>query len=290
MAKVKVGDRYIGDGEGVYVIAEIGINHNGSMENVMKLIEGAADAGCDAVKFQKRTPELCVPKDQWNIERDTPWGRMTYIDYRHKVELSKEDYQKIDEACKARGIHWFASCWDEEAVDFLEQFDVPLYKAASASLTDLSLLKKKMDTGKPLMVSTGMSTMEEIENAVNTIGQENIMIAHSTSTYPCKLEELNLRMINTLKEKYPDIPIGYSGHETGLAPTWAAVALGATFVERHITLDRAMWGSDQAASVEIEGFQRLIKNIRDIERSLGDGVKKVYDSELGPRKKLRRVQ
>jgi N-acetylneuraminate synthase len=290
MAKVKVGDRYIGDGEGVYVIAEIGINHNGSMENVMKLIEGAADAGCDAVKFQKRTPELCVPKDQWNIERDTPWGRMTYIDYRHKVELSKEDYQKIDEACKARGIHWFASCWDEVAVDFLEQFDVPLYKAASASLTDLSLLKKKMDTGKPLMVSTGMSTMEEIENAVNTIGQENIMIAHSTSTYPCKLEELNLRMINTLKEKYPDIPIGYSGHETGLAPTWAAVALGATFVERHITLDRAMWGSDQAASVEIEGFQRLIKNIRDIERSLGDGVKKVYDSELGPRKKLRRVQ
>ena len=290
MAKVKVGDRYIGDGEGVYVIAEIGINHNGSMENVMKLIEGAADSGCNAVKFQKRTPELCVPKDQWNIERDTPWGRMTYIDYRHKVELSKEDYQKIDEACNERGIQWFASCWDEEAVDFLEQFDVPLYKAASASLTDLSLLKKKMDTGKPLMVSTGMSTMEEIENAVNTIGQESLMIAHSTSTYPCKLEELNLRMINTLKEKYPDVPIGYSGHETGLAPTWAAVALGATFVERHITLDRAMWGSDQAASVEIEGFYRLIKNIRDIERSLGDGVKKVYESELGPRKKLRRVQ
>lgn len=290
MAKVKVGDRYIGDGEGVYVIAEIGINHNGSMENVIKLIDGASAAGCNAVKFQKRTPELCVPKDQWYIERDTPWGRMTYIDYRHKVELSKENYQKIDDYCKERGIHWFTSCWDEEAVDFLEQFDVPLYKAASASLTDLSLLNKKISTGKPLMISTGMSTMEEIENAVNTIGTKNILIAHSTSTYPCKLEELNLRMINTLKGKYSDVPIGYSGHETGLAPTWAAVALGATFVERHITLDRAMWGSDQAASVEVGGFHRLIENIRDIEKSLGDGIKRVYESELGPRKKLRRVQ
>ena len=290
MAKVKVGNRYIGDGESVYVIAEIGINHNGSMENVMKLIEGAADAGCDAVKFQKRTPELCVPKDQWNIERDTPWGRMTYIDYRHKVELTKEDYQKIDDYCKEKGIQWFASCWDEEAVDFLEQFDVPLYKAASASLTDLSLLNKKIATGKPLMISTGMSTMEEIENAVNTIGTDNIMIAHSTSTYPCPLEELNLRVIYTLKDKYPDIPIGYSGHETGLAPTCAAVAMGATFVERHITLDRAMWGSDQAASVEVGGFHRLVENIRGIEKALGDGVKRVYDSELGPRKKLRRVQ
>ena len=290
MAKVKVGDRYIGDGESVYVIAEIGINHNGSMENVMKLIDGAAASGCDAVKFQKRTPELCVPKDQWYIERDTPWGRMTYIDYRHKVELTKEDYQTIDDYCKEKGIHWFASCWDEEAVDFLEQFDVNLYKAASASLTDIDLLKKKKSTGKPLMISTGMSTMEEIEAAVDAIGTDNLMIAHSTSTYPCKLEELNLRVITTLKNKYPDVPIGYSGHETGLAPTWAAVALGAGFVERHITLDRAMWGSDQAASVEVGGFHRLVENIRDIERSLGDGVKRVYESEHGPRKKLRRVQ
>ncbi|MCB0724133.1 MAG: N-acetylneuraminate synthase family protein [Ignavibacteriae bacterium] len=290
MAKVKVGDRYIGDGESVYVIAEIGINHNGSMENVMKLIDGAAASGCDAVKFQKRTPELCVPKDQWYIERDTPWGRMTYIDYRHKVELTKEDYQAIDDYCKEKGIHWFASCWDEEAVDFLEQFDVNLYKAASASLTDIDLLKKKKSTGKPLMISTGMSTMGEIEAAVDAIGTDNLMIAHSTSTYPCKLEELNLRVITTLKNKYPDVPIGYSGHETGLAPTWAAVALGAGFVERHITLDRAMWGSDQAASVEVGGFHRLVENIRDIERSLGDGVKRVYESEHGPRKKLRRVQ
>lgn len=215
---------------------------------------------------------------------------MTYIDYRHKVELTKEDYQAIDDYCKEKGIHWFASCWDEEAVDFLEQFDVNLYKAASASLTDIDLLKKKKSTGKPLMISTGMSTMGEIEAAVDAIGTDNLMIAHSTSTYPCKLEELNLRVITTLKNKYPDVPIGYSGHETGLAPTWAAVALGAGFVERHITLDRAMWGSDQAASVEVGGFHRLVENIRDIERSLGDGVKRVYESEHGPRKKLRRVQ
>ena len=288
-AKIKIGDRYIGDGESVYVIAEIGINHNGSMDNVKKMIDGAVSAGCDAVKFQKRTPELCVPKDQWYIERDTPWGRMTYIDYRHKVELDFDDYTEIDKYCKNKGIHWFASCWDEESVDFIEQFDPYLYKAASASLTDHNLLKKKKSTGKPLMMSTGMSTMEEIETAVAAVGTGNIMIAHSTSTYPCKLEELNLRMIQTLKDKYPEVPIGYSGHETGLAPSWAAVALGAAFVERHITLDRAMWGSDQAASVEINGFHRLIENIRDIENSLGDGVKRIYESEMGPRTKLRRV-
>ncbi|HEX2786975.1 MAG TPA: N-acetylneuraminate synthase family protein [Ignavibacteria bacterium] len=289
-AKVKVGNRFIGDGEPVYVIAEIGINHNGSMDNVFKMIDGAKSAGCDAVKFQKRTPELCVPKDQWYIERDTPWGRMTYIDYRHKVELTYDNYKAIDEYCNKIGMDWFASCWDEESVDFLEQFNPKLYKAASASLTDISLLKKKKSTGKPLMISTGMSTMEEIEKAVSEIGTDNLMIAHSTSTYPCALEELNLNVIRTLKEKYPTVPIGYSGHETGLSPSWAAVALGACFVERHITLDRAMWGTDQAASVEVSGFQRLVANIRDIEKSLGDGVKKVYDSELGPRKKLRRVQ
>jgi N-acetylneuraminate synthase len=288
-AKVKVGNRFIGDGEPVYVIAEIGINHNGSMDNVIKMIDGAKSAGCDAVKFQKRTPELCVPKDQWYIERDTPWGRMTYIDYRHKVELTYDNYKTVDEYCNKIGMDWFASCWDEESVDFLEQFNPKLYKAASASLTDISLLKKKKATGKPLMISTGMSTMEEIEKAVSEIGTDNLMIAHSTSTYPCALEELNLKVIRTLKEKYPSVPIGYSGHETGLSPSWAAVALGACFVERHITLDRAMWGTDQAASVEVSGFQRLVANIRDIEKSLGDGVKKVYDSELGPRKKLRRV-
>jgi N-acetylneuraminate synthase len=288
--KVKVGNRFIGDGEPTYVIAEIGINHNGSLENARKLIEGAAGAGCDAVKFQKRTPDLCVPQDQRLIERDTPWGRMTYIDYRHKVEFSKEDYEKIDQYCKVAGIDWLASCWDEEAVDFIEQFDTPFYKVASASLTDEVLLKKLKATGKPLMLSTGMSTMEEIVDGVALTGLENLMIAHSTSTYPCKVEELNLKMITTLREMYPNTPIGYSGHEVGLAPTWAAVVLGASFVERHITLDRAMWGTDQAASVEIGGFERLVSNIRDIEKAMGDGVKKVYESEVGPRAKLRRVQ
>lgn len=289
MSKVKIGDRFIGDGEPVYVIAEIGINHNGSLKNALKMIKGAKNAGCDCVKFQKRTPELCVPKDQWHIERDTPWGRLTYIDYRHKIELSFEDYQRIDEYCREKKIDWTASCWDEESVDFINRFDVPFFKAASASLTDISLLKKKKATGKPLMISTGMSTIEEIESAVEATGTENLLIAHSTSTYPCKPEELNLRVISTLKQKFPGVPIGYSGHEVGLAPTLASVSIGAVFVERHITLDRAMWGTDQAASVEVGGFRKLVENIRDIEMSLGDGVKRVYESELGPRKKLRRV-
>jgi N-acetylneuraminate synthase len=290
MRSIKVGNINIGDGYPVFIAAEIGINHNGSLEIAKKLIEGAKAAGCDAVKFQKRTPEICVPKDQCNIERDTPWGRMTYIDYRHKVEFIKDDYSEIDRFCKEKNIVWFASCWDEEAVDFIQQFDVPIFKTASASLTDKNLLLKHKKINKPTIISTGMSTMEEIEEAVNIFGENNLLIAHSTSSYPCPNEELNLKMITTLREKYAEIPIGYSGHETGLAPTWAAVSLGASFVERHITLDRAMWGSDQAASVEVDGFHRLIRNIRDIEISLGDGIKRVYPSEMGARTKLRRVK
>jgi len=278
-----------GDGHPVYVIAEIGINHNGSLEVAKKLIEGAAQAGCDAVKFQKRTPELCVPMDQRLIERDTPWGRMTYMDYRYKVEFGYDDYAEIDAYCREKGIAWFASCWDEEAVDFMEQFNPPCYKAASASLTDLTLLKKTKATGRPLIISTGMSTMEEVDAAVEALGRDNLMIAHTNSTYPCPVDQLNLRMINTLKQMYPTVPIGYSGHEVGLATTWAAVALGAVFVERHVTLDRAMWGSDQAASVEISGMSRLVSNIRDIEKALGDGVKRVYEGEAAARKKLRRI-
>jgi N-acetylneuraminate synthase len=280
----------IGDGYPVFIVAEIGINHNGSIENAKKLIEGAKAAGCDAVKFQKRTPEICVPKDQWNIERDTPWGRMTYIDYRHKVEFSKDDYSVINKICKENNIVWFVSCWDEEAVDFIEQFDIPIYKTSSASLTDKNLLLKHKKLNKPTIVSTGMSTLEEIEEAEKLFDNKNILIAHATSAYPCANEELNLKMITTLRNKYPEIPIGYSGHETGLAPTWAAVSLGANFVERHITLDRAMWGSDQAASVEVDGFHRLVRNIRDIEIALGDGIKRVYPSEMSARAKLRRVK
>lgn len=287
--KVRAGRRSIGDGEPVYIIAEIGINHNGSLDLARKLIDGAIFAGADAVKFQKRTPELCVPREQWGIDRDTPWGRITYLEYRRKMEFTYEQYRTIDRYCRARGLDWFASCWDEEAVEFMEQFDTPLYKVASATLTDLALLQKMRDTGRPLMLSTGMSEMWQIQAAVELIGPKNLMIAHATSAYPCPPEELNLRMIPTLKATYPGIPIGYSGHEVGLAPTWAAVALGATFVERHITLDRAMWGSDQAASVEVMGFHNLVRNVRDIENALGDGVKRIYPSELSAMKKLRRV-
>lgn len=286
---VTIGRRLVGYGHPTFIIAEIGINHNGSLDIAKKMIEGAAAAGCDAVKFQKRTPELCVPKHQWHLERDTPWGRMTYIDYRHKVEFDYEEYSEIDRFCKKLGIEWFASCWDEESVAFMENFDTVCYKAASASLTDFPLLTAMKSTGKPLIISTGMSTWEEIEQAVATLGQDNLLIAHATSSYPCPPEELNLLVIRTLQRAFPAVNIGYSGHETGLATTWAAVALGACFVERHITLDRAMWGTDQAASVEIGGLQRLVSNIRDIEKSLGDGVKRVYDSEMPSRNKLRRV-
>ena len=289
-ACVRIGDRPVGEGQQVFVIAEIGINHNGSIAVAKKLIDGAVLAGCDAVKFQKRTPELCVPADQRDVERETPWGRMKYIDYRHRVEFGQKEYAEIDRYCRERGILWFASCWDEEAVDFMEQFDPPCYKAASAALTDTPLLLKKRKTGRPLIISTGMSTAEEIDQAVAAVGHRDLLIAHSTSTYPCPPAELNLRMIHTLRGLYPDCPIGYSGHEVGLSPTWAAVSLGATFVERHVTLDRAMWGSDQAASVEISGFMRLVSNIRDIEKAMGDGVKRVYETEMGQRMKLRRVR
>ncbi len=286
----KIGNRIIGDGAPVFVIAEIGINHNGSVDLAKKMIDGAVRAGCDAVKFQKRTPEICVPKDQWNIERDTPWGRMAYIEYRHKVEFNRSQFKEIVDYCHRKNIIWFSSCWDDDAVDFIESFDPILYKLASASLTDDDLLLKHKLLNKPLIMSTGMSTPEEIENAVDIFGTEKLLIAHSTSSYPCRNEELNLKMILTLKERFPDVPIGYSGHEVGLAPTWAAVALGASFVERHITLDRAMWGTDQAASVEIVGLERLISNIRDIELSLGDGVKKVYESEMKNLRKLRQTK
>jgi N-acetylneuraminate synthase len=287
--EVTVRGREVGDGAPVFVIAEIGINHNGSLEMAKEMIEGAARAGCDAVKFQKRTPELCVPRDQWYLERETPWGRMTYLDYRYKVEFGWREYAEIDRFCREQGILWFASCWDEPSVDFIEQFDPPMYKAASASLTDHDLLRAMKATGRPLAISTGMSTMDEIEGAVMAIGLGRLLIAHATSTYPCPSSELNLKMIETLRRKYPIAPVGYSGHEPGLAPTLAAVALGACFVERHVTLDRALWGSDQAASVEMVGLERLVRDIRSVEQALGDGVKRVYASEISARKKLRRV-
>ena len=281
-----IGDRKIGECQPVYVVGEIGINHNGDIEVAKKLIDMASVAGCDAVKFQKRTPEICVPDHQKDIKRETPWGVMTYLEYRYRVEFGEDEYAEIDRHCKNRGIQWFASCWDTASIDFMEKFNPPCYKVASASLTDRELLRQLKETGRPIILSTGMSTMQEIEEAVSLIQSDTLMIAHSTSAYPCKPEELNLRVIQTLKDKY-DCPIGYSGHEVGLQTTFAAVSLGACFVERHITIDRAMWGTDQAASVEALGLIRLVRDIRVIERALGDGIKKVYDSEIPIRKKLR---
>lgn len=285
---VKIGNRLVGDGSPIYIIAEIGINHNGSLELAKKLIDGAVFAGCDAVKFQKRTPELSTPKDQWDIERDTPWGRMTYIEYRHRVEFGYDEYAQINEYCKQKGIHWFVSPWDEGALQFIRQFDPVAIKIASASITDIALLESAHNLSKPIILSTGMSTIKEIENSITFLGTDNLLLAQSTSSYPCKIDELNLLVIQSFKDKYPTVPIGYSGHETGLATTLAAVALGASFIERHITLDRAMWGTDQAASVEIGGMFRLVKDIRDIEKALGDGQKKVYESERVSMKKLRK--
>ena len=285
---IKIGDKTIGPGHPTYVIGEIGINHNGCIETAKRIIDAAVVAGCDAVKFQKRTPDLCVPAHQREVQRETPWGVMSYINYKHRIEFGAREYAEIDRYCADRGIHWFASSWDEVALDFIEQFDPVAHKVASASLTDMPLLTKLRESGRTIILSTGMSTMDEIERAVETLGTDNLIVCHATSAYPCKAELLNLRMIQTLSEKFPGVPIGYSGHETGLQTTVAAVTLGACVVERHITLDRAMWGTDQAASVEPGGLNRLVRDIRIIERALGDGVKVVYEEELPIRKKLRR--
>jgi N-acetylneuraminate synthase len=284
-----IGDRPVGAGHPVYVTAEIGINHNGSLDDALAMVDVAAEAGCDAVKFQKRTPEICVPLDQQSVERDTPWGRMTYLDYRHRVEFGDDEYDAISRYCAERGIVWFASPWDAPSVEFLAKHDVPAQKIASASLTDDELIDAIKATGSTVILSTGMSTMEQIAHAVDRVGRDKLILCHTTSSYPAQPGELNLNMIKTLQAEYPDVPIGYSGHEIGLQTTVAAVALGAVFVERHITLDRANWGSDQAASIEPAGVKRLVRDIRVVEDALGDGVKKVYDSEKPILAKLRRV-
>jgi N-acetylneuraminate synthase len=287
--EVKIGNKWVGDGHPTYVIAEIGINHNGDLEIAKQMVDAAVHAGADAVKFQKRTPEICTPPDQQKQMRETPWGYISYLDYRHRVEFGEEQYRELDRYCREKDIAWMASVWDEPSVDFMEKFDTPAYKVPSASLTDHNLLKYVRRTGRPVIISSGMSTMEQIQRGVDMVGVEDLVIMHCTSTYPCEPDELNLKMIETLRSVFPNNPIGYSGHEVGLVPSTIAVALGACMVERHLTLDRAMWGSDQAASVEPGGFERLVKYIRVTEASLGDGVKKVYESEQGSMKKLRRV-
>jgi len=287
MAKaVRIGGREIGDEHPVFVTAEIGINHNGDVEIAKKLIDAAVLAGCDAVKFQKRTPKLCVPPEQQDVPKDTPWGRMTYLEYKHRLEFGEEEYREIDRHCRERGILWYASCWDEPSVDFIEQFEPEAYKLASASITSEGLVKRIAATGRPVIMSTGMSTMEEMERCFSWLDPDSTIMLHTVSTYPADPKEINLRVIPVLREKF-GVPVGYSGHEVGLQISFAAVALGACMVERHITLDRAMWGTDQAASVEPWGFMRLVRDIRVIEAALGDGVKRVYAREVPIIEKLR---
>lgn len=287
--ELRIGKRLVGNGHPAYIVGEIGINHNGDIEVAKQLIDLAKWAGADAVKFQKRTPELAVPADQRDKMRETPWGYITYLEYRYKVEFNEAQYREIAAYCKTKGMDWFVSVWDEGSVDFMESFDTPCYKVPSASLTDHNLLKYIRKTGRPIILSTGMSTMDQIKAAVSVVGIDNLILTHATSTYPCDPEELNLRMISTLQNTFP-CPVGYSGHEVGLVTSAVAVAMGACMVERHITVDRAMWGSDQAASVEPQGLHALVKYIRVTEQSLGDGQKRVYDSEQPSLKKLRRVQ
>lgn len=288
-AAFSIGGRAVGPGHPCYVIAEIGINHNGELENALALVDVAVAAGCDAVKFQKRTPELAVPKPEQDRPRDTPWGLMTYLAYRERMEFGANEFSRIDEHCRAAGITWFVSCWDAPSVDVIERFDPPVYKVASATLTDRPLLERLVATGKPLILSTGMSTIEQIEAAVGILAASDVALLHCTSSYPADPDELNLRAMDTLRERFGRV-VGYSGHEIGLQASLAAVALGAALLERHITLDRAHWGSDQAASVEPDGLRRLVRDVRIVERALGDGVKRVYESELPILEKLRRVR
>ena len=283
---MKIGDKKIGPKEPCYIVAEIGINHNGDIETAEKLIDAAMEAEADAVKFQKRTPEICTPKDYWYRERETPWGRMDYIDYRKKLELKWDDYDYISFYCENR-IDWFASVWDIPSVDFMEEFDPVCYKIPSAMLTNHDLLEAVAFTGRPVIMSTGGSAISDIWNACSVFGKHYpLALMQCTACYPCVDSDLNLEVIRTLKEHFPNIPIGYSGHELGLATTVAAVALGAKVVERHITLDRAGWGSDQSASIEPHGFKRMVKYIRNVEEAMGNG-KQVLEIEEKALKKLR---
>lgn len=270
-----------------YIIAEIGINHNGDLNIAKRLIDIAAVAGCDAVKFQKRNPDVCVPEHQKGVMRETPWGTMTYLDYKYKVEFEKEEYDEIDSYCREKGIAWSASPWDLDSLNFLNQYELPFIKIPSAMLTNDELLKAAVNTGKKIILSVGMSTEEEIDNAVEILKySKDFAILHCNSTYPAPIEELNLSAIKTLQEKY-NCEVGYSGHEFRLGTTVAAVYLGATIIERHITLDRTMWGTDHMSSVEPQGLIKLVKGIRELEQAYGDGEIKITESQIPIRSKLR---
>ena len=269
-----------------YIIAEIGINHNGSLETAKRIIDVAADSRCYAVKFQKLNPDICVPDHQNSVMRATPWGRMTYLDYKYKVEFEKQEYDEIDRYCKEKGIEWSASPWDLDSLEFLMGYDIPWIKIPSAMITNQELMKASAATGKKVIFSTGMSTYEEIDQAVEWLSGNDVLMLHCNSTYPAPLKDLNLKCIQTLKERY-NCEVGYSGHEFRLGTSVAAIYLGATCIERHITLDRTMWGSDHMSSVEPQGLIKMVRGIRELEEAYGDGIKRVTEGELAPRKKLR---
>ena len=288
---VAIGDILVGNDLPAYIIAEIGINHNGNLDVAKRLISVAVAAGCSAVKFQKRTVSVVYSADELARPRESPFGS-TNGELKYALEFEREEFQELDAYCRAVKMPWFASCWDEQAVDLIAEFDVPCFKIASASLTDDQLLRhtraRCRAQDNPILLSTGMSTYEQIDHAVSILGKHNLVLMHSCSTYPAYYEELNLKVIPRMQERY-GVPVGYSGHETGLSSSVAAAVLGACAIERHITLDRSMWGSDQAASLEPNGIQRLVRDIRLVEQSLGDGVKRVVEREVPIMKKLRRV-
>jgi N-acetylneuraminate synthase len=286
MAQIKIGSVLVGDGQPCFIVAEIGINHNGDVSIAKKLIDTAEAAGCNAVKFQKRTVAIVYTKEELEKPRESPFGN-TNGELKYGLEFGQEEYEEIDKYCRDEQILWFASCWEEKSVDFIEKFNPPCYKIASPSITDDNLLRYTRARGKPIILATGMSTLEQVDHAVDVLGTKDLIILHSCSTYPAYYRELNLNVIPVLKERYK-VPVGYSGHETGLASSVAAVALGACVIERHITLDRAMWGTDHAASLEPSGITRLVRDIRLIEESMGDGVKRVFEREVPIIKKLRR--
>ena len=270
----------------VYVIAEIGINHNGSENHARKLIDQAYRSGCQAVKFQKRNPDLCVPETQKDLKRETPWGVMTYLEYKWKIEFSVEQYQSLRKYTKSLGMDFIVSCWDEQSVDDIENnVEVDYHKVASALVTDISFLEKLAATGKPTILSTGMCTPEQVDAAVKALGPSLKYVLACTSTYPSSVDEVNLRYIHTLKDTYPNIKAGFSNHHSGLVACLGATALGSECIEFHITDDRTQFGTDQASS--IEHSDELVRQINILSTMLGDGVKKVYDSEIPIMKKLR---
>lgn len=289
MRTVNINGRMIGEQQPVYMIAEIGLNHNGDMQNAKKLIDAAFATNWDCVKFQKRTPEICVPEHQKNVMRDTPWGRISYLDYRYKVEFEKEQYDYIDKYCREKPIDWTASIWDLKSLEFLIRYDVPFVKIPSAKLTEHEYLVEASIAGKPVILSTGMSTIEEIDSAVNVLEKHakvGYILMHTNSVYPAPAEDLNLRVIKFFAERYNCI-IGYSGHEYDMEPTVIAASLGAAIIERHVTLDHNMWGSDHFASLEVHAMDMLRKRIKNVDIILGDGVKKLTEKEIEIRKKLR---